>query len=115
MRNLQLAGVVLCALVVVGCNTPARRIKNIELGMSPDEVRDVMGSAYVARASKVYENGEWTAIWEYLPPALTFNPKTFWIYFENGKVVQWGEPGDFAGKSGTAVPVTEYSEQKVLK
>ncbi len=83
--------------------------------MTPDEVRDAMGDPYTVRAAKIYENGEWTQIWEYQPPPLTFNPKTFWIYFENGKLVQWGEPGDFSGRSGINVPVSEYSEQKVLR
>jgi len=105
----------LLAGVMAGCNTPARRIKKVTLGMTPDQVRKVMGDPYTIRAAKVYENGEWTQVWEYLPPPLTINPKTFWIHFENGKVVQWGEPGDFTGKAGQNVPVSEYSEQKVLR
>lgn len=109
--GLLLLGVVF----VAGCATPASTIKDIRLGMSPDEVRDAMGEPYTARAAKMYENGEWTQIWEYPAPLFQINPKTFWVYFENGKVVQWGEPGDFAGKSGINVPVSEYSEQKVLR
>lgn len=107
-----------CSVVAastVGCATPAKKIKKVKLGMTPDDVRKVMGDPYTIRAAKIYEDGEWAEVWEYLPPPLTLNPKTFWIYFENGKVVQWGEPGDFAGKSGPNVPVTEYSEQKVLR
>ncbi len=104
--------VVLGMVFLAGCASPARNVKAVRLGMSPDEVEDVMGEPYTVRASKMYENGEWTQIWEYMPPLFTLNPKTFWIYFENGKLVQWGEPGDFAGRSGTAVPVSEYSEQK---
>jgi hypothetical protein len=44
-------------------------------------------------------------------------PKTYWVFFENGKVVQWGEPGDFSGQqiSGTAVPVGDYSKQKTIR
>lgn len=47
---------------------------------------------------------------EYLPPAFTWTPKTYWVYFKNGKVVQWGEPGDFTGKPVLAV--LDYSEGK---
>ena len=113
MRNLLFAA--LGVALLSSCATPARKIKNVKLGMTPEEVRKVMGDPYTIRAAKIYEDGEWAEVWEYLPPPLTLNPKTFWIYFENGKVVQWGEPGDFAGKSGPNVPVTEYSEQKVLR
>lgn len=115
MKTFLPVAFVLCSLFLAGCATPAKHIKDVRLGMTPDEVRDVMGEPYTIRASKLYESGEWTEVWEYLPPALTFNPKTFWIHFENGKVVQWGEPGDFTGKSGGDVPVSEYSEQKVLR
>jgi outer membrane protein assembly factor BamE (lipoprotein component of BamABCDE complex) len=102
-------------MFMMGCASPAKRIRRVKLGMSPDEVRDQMGDPYTIRAAKIYENGNWTQIWEYQAAPFELNPKNFWIYFENGKVVQWGEPGDFAGKSGDVVPVSEYSEQKTLK
>ena len=35
------------------------------------------------------------------------------IYFENGKVVQWGEPGDFSGS--TAAAVKEYNPNKSIR
>jgi hypothetical protein len=94
--------------VLVGCSTPAKKVKNISLGMTPEEVRDQMGDPYTIRAAKMFEDGQSTEVWEYQPQFMEFNPKTFWIYFENRKVVQWGEPGDFAGKSGRTVPVDEY-------
>jgi len=115
VKKLVLLAVMLGGLGLMGCSTPAKNIKRVRLGMTPDEVRDEMGEPYTVRAAKIYENGEWMQTWEYLPPPFTWEPKTFWVYFENGKVVQWGEPGDFAGKAGGMVPVSEYSEQKVLR
>lgn len=110
----QLAGlfVVCMVLVAVGCSSPAKKIKNLELGMTPDEVRNEMGNPFTIRAAKVFEDGQVTEVWEYQPRFMELNPKTFWIYFENRKVVQWGEPGDFAGKSGRSVPVDEYKAFK---
>lgn len=96
-------------ILVAGCAAPAKRVKLLKLGMSPDEVREQMGDPYTVRAAKIYENGEWTQIWEYQAPPFAVNPKDFWMYFENGKLVQWGEPGDFTGDSEV---VQEYSEQK---
>lgn len=101
--------VIAVGFLVAGCASPAKRVKLLKLGMSPDEVREQMGDPYTVRAAKIYENGEWTQIWEYQAPPFSVNPKNFWMYFENGKLVQWGEPGDF---TGSAEQVQEYSEQK---
>ena len=98
------------ALVVasmVGCATPAEKIKNVHLGMTPDEVLDAMDEPTTIRAAKVYEDGQTQQIWEY-KHSFAIEPKDFWIFFENDKVVQWGQPGDFAGKTGQQVPVDEY-------
>ena len=103
--------VCLVGLAVVGCNSPAKKVKVLQLGMTPEEVKEKIGEPYTIRAAKVYEDGHSTQIWEYTP-SFAINPKTFWIYFENDKVVQWGEPGDFAGKSGQNVPVDEYKSFK---
>lgn len=91
----------LAVLYVVGlaaCSTPATKVKMLRLGMAPDEVKKSMGEPFAVRASKVFADGQTTEVWEYLP-GFSLNPKTYWVFFENGKVVQWGEPGDFSGKS----------------
>lgn len=94
----------------MGCATRNVDMAKIRLGMSPEEVAKQVGKPYTVRAGKVYEDGQWTEVWEYIPPALTWYPKTYWIFFENGKVVQWGEPGDFLGTTGSTVG--EYVNQK---
>ncbi|HMO51074.1 MAG TPA: hypothetical protein PKE26_07545 [Kiritimatiellia bacterium] len=104
--------VALVMVLAVGCTTPAKKIKEIRLGMTPEEVLDVMDKPFTIRAAKVFQDGYTTEVWEYQPRFFEVNPKVFWIYFENAKVVQWGEPGDFAGKSGRAVPVDEYKPFK---
>lgn len=104
------------SLFNVGCKSTAADVQNLQLGMTPDEVRDELGDPYTIRAAKVFENEEWTEVWEYLPPIITLYPKTFWVMFENGQLVQWGEPGDFATsqalQSSQRVAVKEYKEQK---
>lgn len=106
---------VLCVLLFsAGCTTTTNvKVARLKLGMTPDEVIRQIGKPYTIRAAKVYEDNEWAEVWEYLPPSLTWNPKTYWVYFENGKVVQWGEPGDFTGGSGANV--SEYSSQKRIQ
>lgn len=111
----------LCAvcglLVLTGCASLSRKVADLKLGMTPDQVLQKMGKPFTVRAAKVYENKETTEIWEYMPPLFTLYPKTYWVFFENGQVVQWGEPGDFSGQqiSGTAVPVGDYSKQKLIR
>lgn len=110
-----LAGLVLLA----GCTTPSSRIVGMSLGMSPDDVLGVMGSPFAVRAAKMYEGGGSAEVWEYIPPVFSraaFSDKydkTYWVFFEDGKVVQWGEPGDFSGDSTTGnVPVKDYTDKK---
>ena len=97
------------AAVVCGCTTA-----NISrLHMDPDEVQEAIGKPSAIRAAKAYAGGEtpeWSQVWEYLPGAFAWNPKTYWVYFENDKVVQWGEPGDFSGSAASAVK--EYNPNK---
>ena len=100
----------ICAGVLAfaaGCSSPADKIVNMRLGMTPDEVMDTMDEPTTIRAAKVYEDGQTQQIWEY-KHSFALEPKDFWIFFENEKVVQWGQPGDFAGKTGQKVPVDEY-------
>ncbi|MBU1694384.1 MAG: hypothetical protein KJ726_09665 [Verrucomicrobia bacterium] len=116
-RKLTLWGVVVLALAVLGlagCASPGKNVSKLRLGDTPEVVLDKMGKPNTVRASKVYEDESSVEIWEYLPGVFTFYPKAYWLYVEDGRLVQWGEPGDFAGKSGSNVPVGEYSDKKRL-
>ena len=99
-------------LMAAGCAAPSRNVSKLRLGDTPEVILEKMGKPTVVRAAKVYEDESTLEIWEYLPGVLSLYPKSFWVFLENGRMVQWGEPGDFAGKSGTAVPANEYSNKK---
>lgn len=112
-----LAGLMGISVLVTGCRTPSRHISEVRLGMTPDEVLDVMGRPYTIRAAKLFRDGNWLETWEYIPSVFSVAlfadryDKTYWITFEGGKVVQWGEPGDFAGPPTVTqddAAVTEY-------
>ena len=126
MKKALLVAVLLVAAFCSGCmTTPSTHISKIQLGMTPDEVTKIMGPPFTVRAAKQYENGETTAVWEYIAPVFSsaaFSDKydkTYWIMFENGKVVQWGEPGDFSGtdtaSSGSSVLIKDYFNKKMAK
>lgn len=104
-----LSGLML-ALSLSACASWNVNVGKLQLGMEPEAVREAIGSPFTIRAAKVYEGDQSAEVWEYLPPWFTWTPKTYWVYFENGKVVQWGEPGDFTGK--TVPAVIEYNPNK---
>lgn len=108
---LKLLMVAVLAVVVAGCSSPAKKVKDVRLGMTPDEVLDVMDDPTTIRAAKVYEDGQTQQTWEYIQ-VFALDPRDVWIIFENDKVVQWGAPGDFFGKTGQKVPVEEYKAVK---
>lgn len=117
----------LCALVslsVSGCSTPSNRVSRVRLGMTPDEVVDEMGRPYAVRASKMYRDGNFMEVWEYIPSVFSVAlfadryDKIYWIIFDGGKVVQWGEPGDLTGAPTVIADdavVTEYIDEKRMR
>jgi len=111
MSILRWAAIILVGLVAVGCSNTSRKISKLQLGMSPDDVLDKAGEPFTRRAAKVYEDGRTTEIWEYVS-RVALDPRNYWVYFEDGKVVQWGEPGDFTQQGGRDVPVKEYKPTK---
>ncbi|MEM7391987.1 MAG: hypothetical protein AAF492_06520 [Verrucomicrobiota bacterium] len=100
---------------ITGCVTPDRYISDVRLGMTTDEVKYTMGDPFAVRAAKMYEGEEWIEVWEYRPPIISLAAFTdkydrdYQIVFKNGKVIQWGEPGDLHYRStvsgNSAVPV----------
>mgnify|MGYP003587710923 CR=1 FL=1 len=102
------------AVILAGCASPGKNVGKLRLGDTPDVVLDKMGKPNTVRAAKVYEDESSLEVWEYLPGIFTLYPKAYWLFVEDGRLVQWGEPGDFAGKAGGAIPVGEYSDKKRL-
>jgi len=108
--------------IITGCSTPDRYVSDLRLGMTYDEVKEVMGRPFAVRAAKMFEGEEWTDVWEYKPPIFSLAAVTekydreYWITFENGRVVQWGEPGDFTYEQtlseSDSIPVSGYNSQK---
>ena len=107
MKLIRLVVVSLCVVGLAGCGTAAAKVKKLRLGMTPDEVRKQMGEPFTVRAAKVFADGQTTEVWEYIS-GISWTPKDYWIFFENQKVVQWGEPGDFMGKTPINASVEPY-------
>lgn len=111
LKLLCLALAAAASLSLCACISRNVPVSRLELGMGPEQVVDTIGRPFAIRASKVYaDSGETAQVWEYLPPVFTAAPKVYWLYFENDKLVQWGEPGDFSGSPAAAVK--EYNPNK---
>lgn len=111
MRNLLicLLPIVLLTLLT-GCRHPMTHLRNINLGMTPADVEAEMGKPYAVRSAKLMEGEETTMVWEYWPPYFSNNTSKVHVIFENGRVVQWGVPGDYG--TGSEKNVKEYNDKK---
>ena len=96
--------------LAAGCTHPMRKLHRLQLGMSPDEVREQMGDPYSVRSGKIFKDEQTTSCWGYWPPLFTFNDQKIHLIFENDRLVQWGVPGDYG--TGSASKITEYKETK---
>jgi hypothetical protein len=109
------------ALFIAGCATDSSNLSEVSLGMTKQEVRERLGSPTVARGALTNKYGQTVEVLEYklaMPSdetvgsvvgksALTVltlgmgaamfkgERRDFWLYFHDGKLVQWGQAGDW--------------------
>lgn len=124
MRQILIVAVTIAAFLTAGCagNTPnSSQLRQISLGMSKNEVVNSLGEPAVVRGSIRNKFGQVIEVWEYkfsLPSsdsagqvagkaaltvitfgigAATFKSekKDYWLYFQDNKLAQWGEAGDW--------------------
>jgi hypothetical protein len=109
------------ALFMAGCATDSSNLSEVSLGMTKQEVRERLGSPTVARGALTNKYDQTVEVLEYklaMPSdetvgsvvgksALTVltlgmgatmfkgERRDFWLYFHDGKLVQWGQAGDW--------------------
>lgn len=119
MRSAAL--MLLLAFFMVGCATDSSNLSEVSLGMTKQEVRERLGSPTVARGALTNKYGQTVEVLEYklaMPTdetvgtvvgksamtvitlgigAVAFQGerRDFWLYFHDGKLVQWGQAGDW--------------------
>jgi outer membrane protein assembly factor BamE (lipoprotein component of BamABCDE complex) len=83
--------------VFAGCATTQQFIK-LELGMTKVQVIETVGEPNLARGSIQNKYGQLIEVWEYYRFESNWSPdkKRMWVYFADGRLVQWGQAGDWA-------------------
>jgi hypothetical protein len=72
--------------------------------MTKDEVLSTMGKPTAIRSPITNKYGQAIEVWEYTLYKKWIGPysgaKYYWLYFCNGKLVQWEEAGDWRRETG---------------
>ena len=117
----------LATLIGTGCmkNIKVEKLRTISLGMSKEEVVKNLGESTVVRGSIRNKLNQVVEIWEYelvvpqntsagqeleklVLTAITLGAlggvykdkiKSYWLYFYDNKLAQWGEAGDWSKES----------------
>lgn len=132
-------GILILLLLQVGCVKSTNSLRQISLGIDKQQVEERLGEPSVARGAILNKYGQTIEVWEYvlaLPSddsagdvvaksiltvgtlgmaAGTFKTKreNYWLYFNNGQLVQWGKAGDWK-KEADRIYEIRFGSQNVL-
>jgi outer membrane protein assembly factor BamE (lipoprotein component of BamABCDE complex) len=110
-RIIAMLVVIMSAFVVSGCATTSE-LRKLSIGMDKKEVVDILGEPVSTRAS-IRPSGM-VEIWDYkfAKNVLGFPPvrDTYWIFFKDNKVFQWGEENDW----GNPAKDPDYVEKIII-
>jgi len=114
----------LLSFTLIGCSTSQAVLKKVSLDMTKEQVINKIGSPKVVREAVKNKAGQTIEIWEYelstrqagefyqdviftvgtagiaAPMAISRSKEqiqSYWLYFYNGKLIQWGQAGAPAG------------------
>jgi hypothetical protein len=96
---LKWASILLSLFFLVGCATTGKLIK-LNLDMTKEQVINTIGKPDAARGSMRNKYDQVIEVWEYLEyktddHAFYGITTPYWLYFYNGRLVQWGQAGDW--------------------
>ena len=121
MKRFMRALLLLMVVCAAACATPAARMETLSLGMSKKEVKNHLGEPAVVRGAVTNQHGQVIEVLEYilampstdsagqiiakslgtivslglLAGKFKGERRSFWLYFMEDKLVQWGQAGDW--------------------
>ena len=95
--------VIVVAVAVSACATRQNVLSRISLDMTKEQVIQNAGEPQVVRGAIRTRSGEVVEVWEYelyqyagAMRGVSPYYRTYWLYFVDGTLFQWGEAGDWA-------------------
>ena len=96
------------ALLIIGtlvfllsCAVGIRKMNDLSLGMSKEQVQTAVGNNYIIRGAVVNKYNQSVEVWEYdvrKRRSLTESER-YWLYMVDGKLVQWSRAGNWADEA----------------
>lgn len=100
-------------MLLAGCATTVspKKFSQLQIGMSKDEVRQVLGEPHQFKFKSAGNNQE---TWEYLvyaPYTTVLGYEEYWVTFINDKLYLYGRPIDYGPSTYTPETKTEESQK----
>lgn len=115
-----------------------KKLENVMIGMTKNEVINILGSPSVKRGAQVDSFGNNVEVFEYLVDTkstgqfigeiilsvLSFGlgatfiedlVHTYWLYFQNDKLVQWGKANDWKTPAPIAYDINVNSTSRYIR
>lgn len=85
----------------LSCAVGIRRMNNLSLGMTKEQVKSSVGDNYIIRGAVVNKFNQSIEVWEYevRKRRSVTDVEKYWLYMVDNKLVQWGRAGDWITES----------------
>ena len=111
-RIVVLLVAIMTFITASGCATKTE-LRKLSIGMDKNDVANILGEPRSTRAS--IRTSSTIEIWDYTfaKTVLGFPPvrDTYWLFFKDSKLVQWGEENDW----GTPAKDPDYVEKIIIQ
>ncbi len=93
--------VVALSAFLLSCVVGIKKMNNLSLGMTKEQVKANVGDSYLIRGAVVNNFNQSVEVWEYdvRKRHSVTKAERYWLYMVDGKLVQWGKAGDWATES----------------
>lgn len=79
------------------CAVGIKKMNNLSLGMSKEQVQSSVGDNYIIRGAIVNRYNQSVEVWEYdvRKRRSVTDSERYWLYIVDGKLVQWSKAGNW--------------------
>ncbi len=90
--------IVLLSALLFSCVVGIKKMNNLSLGMTKEQVKANVGDSYLIRGAVVNNYNQSVEVWEYdvRKRHSVTKGERYWLYMVDGKLMQWGKAGDWS-------------------